>query len=173
MPSAPASSTSPTSPAPAPSPARACGGRVEWWDSPSSDQQEAAERATRQDLRRREKRRNRSTLRAEDGDRTSRAASNPACSSRACIRSRTRKRYQRYSSPAIASHGNLTWNCYNLLVDVELTHDEVTLISAPLYHIAALAQSGGQRGKAARALGVTRQGLAKMLRRLRIDAEVR
>ena len=39
--------------------------------------------------------------------------------------------------------------------------------------MAALAQSGGRRGKAARALGVTRQGLAKMLRRLRIDAEVR
>ena len=39
--------------------------------------------------------------------------------------------------------------------------------------MAALAQAGGQRGKAARALGITRQGLAKMLRRLRIDAEVR
>jgi transcriptional regulator with GAF, ATPase, and Fis domain len=39
--------------------------------------------------------------------------------------------------------------------------------------IAALAQCGGQRARAARALGVTRQGLAKMLRRLRIDAEVR
>jgi DNA-binding NtrC family response regulator len=39
--------------------------------------------------------------------------------------------------------------------------------------LAALAQCGGQRGKAARALGMTRQGLAKMLRRLRIDGEVR
>jgi DNA-binding NtrC family response regulator/tetratricopeptide (TPR) repeat protein len=39
--------------------------------------------------------------------------------------------------------------------------------------LAALAQCGGQRGKAARALGITRQGLAKMLRRLRIDVEVR
>ena len=36
---------------------------------------------------------------------------------------------------------------------------------------AALAQAGGQRARAARALGVSRQGLAKMLRRLRIDAE--
>ena len=36
---------------------------------------------------------------------------------------------------------------------------------------AALAQAGGQRIRAARALGVSRQGLAKMLRRLRIDAE--
>jgi two-component system response regulator HydG len=37
---------------------------------------------------------------------------------------------------------------------------------------AALAQTGGQRARAARVLGVTRQGLAKMLRRLRIDPEV-
>jgi transcriptional regulator with PAS, ATPase and Fis domain len=34
---------------------------------------------------------------------------------------------------------------------------------------AALASAGGQRAKAAEALGVTRQGLAKMMRRLRID----
>jgi DNA-binding NtrC family response regulator/tetratricopeptide (TPR) repeat protein len=34
---------------------------------------------------------------------------------------------------------------------------------------AALAQAGGQRHVAAKALGVTRQGLAKMLRRLRIE----
>jgi transcriptional regulator with PAS, ATPase and Fis domain len=34
---------------------------------------------------------------------------------------------------------------------------------------AALAQAGGQRARAARAMGVSRQGLAKMLRRLRID----
>jgi DNA-binding NtrC family response regulator/tetratricopeptide (TPR) repeat protein len=34
---------------------------------------------------------------------------------------------------------------------------------------AALARAGGQRAKAARALGVTRQGLAKMMRRLRIE----
>jgi DNA-binding NtrC family response regulator/tetratricopeptide (TPR) repeat protein len=34
---------------------------------------------------------------------------------------------------------------------------------------AALAQAGGQRARAARALGVSRQGLAKMLRRLRIE----
>jgi two-component system response regulator AtoC len=33
---------------------------------------------------------------------------------------------------------------------------------------AALAQAGGQRARAARALGVSRQGLAKMLRRLQI-----
>ncbi|GAA3810608.1 long-chain fatty acid--CoA ligase [Sphaerisporangium flaviroseum] len=42
---------------------------------------------------------------------------------------------------AVLSHANLTWNTVNLLVDVELAHDEVTLISAPLFHIAALAQT--------------------------------
>ena len=35
---------------------------------------------------------------------------------------------------------------------------------------AALARAGGQRSRAARSLGITRQGLAKMLRRLQIDA---
>jgi DNA-binding NtrC family response regulator/tetratricopeptide (TPR) repeat protein len=39
------------------------------------------------------------------------------------------------------------------------------------YVKAALAQAGGQRLAAARALGVSRQGLAKMLRRLRIEHE--
>ena len=34
---------------------------------------------------------------------------------------------------------------------------------------AALATAGGQRARAAEALGITRQGLAKMMRRLRID----
>jgi two-component system response regulator HydG len=35
--------------------------------------------------------------------------------------------------------------------------------------VAALARAGGQRARAARSMGVTRQGLAKMLRRLRIE----
>ena len=39
------------------------------------------------------------------------------------------------------------------------------------YVRAALAQAGGHRLRAARALGMSRQGLAKMLRRLRIDAD--
>jgi DNA-binding NtrC family response regulator len=39
------------------------------------------------------------------------------------------------------------------------------------YVRAALAQAGGQRLAAARALGVSRQGLAKMLRRLGIEGE--
>ncbi|MFC4113148.1 acyl-CoA synthetase [Nonomuraea zeae] len=42
---------------------------------------------------------------------------------------------------AVLTHGNLTWNTFNLLVDVPLAHDEVTLVSAPLFHIAALAQT--------------------------------
>jgi fatty-acyl-CoA synthase len=42
---------------------------------------------------------------------------------------------------AVLTHGNLVWNTFNLLVDVPLQHDEVTLISAPLFHIAALAQT--------------------------------
>jgi len=37
---------------------------------------------------------------------------------------------------------------------------------------AALAQAGGQRARAARTLGLSRQGLAKMMRRLRIDEKV-
>ncbi|MEV0590069.1 acyl-CoA synthetase [Nonomuraea cavernae] len=42
---------------------------------------------------------------------------------------------------AVLTHANLTWNVVNLLVDVPFAHDEVTLISAPLFHIAALAQT--------------------------------
>src|SRR5690606_36432456 len=42
---------------------------------------------------------------------------------------------------AVLTHANLIWNAFNLLVDVPLRHDEVTLISAPLFHIAALAQT--------------------------------
>ncbi|MFK4040670.1 long-chain fatty acid--CoA ligase [Nonomuraea wenchangensis] len=42
---------------------------------------------------------------------------------------------------AMLTHGNLTWNAINLLVDVPLGPDEVTLVSAPLFHIAALAQT--------------------------------
>jgi fatty-acyl-CoA synthase len=42
---------------------------------------------------------------------------------------------------AMLTHGNLTWNTFNLLVDVPLGHDEVALIAAPLFHIAALGQA--------------------------------
>ena len=39
---------------------------------------------------------------------------------------------------AVLSHGNLTWNSINVVVDTDFAHDEVTLISAPLFHTAAL-----------------------------------
>ncbi|MBW6440153.1 long-chain fatty acid--CoA ligase [Actinoplanes hulinensis] len=41
---------------------------------------------------------------------------------------------------AVLTHGNLVWNCYNLLVCVDIAGDEVTLLSAPLFHVAALNQ---------------------------------
>ncbi|MBB2944322.1 fatty-acyl-CoA synthase [Actinoplanes lutulentus] len=41
---------------------------------------------------------------------------------------------------AILTHGNIIWNCYNLLVGVDVASDEVTLVSAPLFHVAALNQ---------------------------------
>lgn len=42
---------------------------------------------------------------------------------------------------AMLSHANLTWNTFNHLIDVDLSADEVALVSAPLFHIAALAQT--------------------------------
>ncbi|MGW5154116.1 acyl-CoA synthetase [Nonomuraea wenchangensis] len=42
---------------------------------------------------------------------------------------------------AMLTHGNLVWNCFNLLLGVDVTSDEVTLISAPLFHVAALNQT--------------------------------
>jgi acyl-CoA synthetase (AMP-forming)/AMP-acid ligase II len=39
---------------------------------------------------------------------------------------------------AVFTHGNLTWNCYNLLIDLDLAGDEVALVSAPMFHTAAL-----------------------------------
>jgi fatty-acyl-CoA synthase len=38
------------------------------------------------------------------------------------------------------THGNIVWNVYNLLVDVDLRSDEVALVTAPLFHTAALNQ---------------------------------
>jgi len=40
----------------------------------------------------------------------------------------------------LLSHGNVTWNCYNMLVDVDVIADEVSLVSAPMFHTAALNQ---------------------------------
>src|SRR6185312_356936 len=39
---------------------------------------------------------------------------------------------------AVLTHGNLTWNAVNVVVDTDLAHDEVTLVSAPMFHTASL-----------------------------------
>ncbi|GAA1886733.1 long-chain fatty acid--CoA ligase [Streptomyces durmitorensis] len=39
---------------------------------------------------------------------------------------------------AMLTHANLTWNAVNVLVDADLTADTVALVSAPLFHAAAL-----------------------------------
>lgn len=39
---------------------------------------------------------------------------------------------------AVLTHGNLVWNAVNVVVDTDLAHDEVTLVSAPLFHTASL-----------------------------------
>jgi fatty-acyl-CoA synthase len=39
------------------------------------------------------------------------------------------------------THANVTWNTMNLLVDVDVTSEEVTLVSAPMFHVAALNQT--------------------------------
>jgi fatty-acyl-CoA synthase len=41
---------------------------------------------------------------------------------------------------ATLTHANVIWNCVNLLVGVDVAGDEVTLIGAPLFHVAALNQ---------------------------------
>ncbi|MQY09450.1 acyl-CoA synthetase [Actinomadura macrotermitis] len=39
---------------------------------------------------------------------------------------------------AVLTHGNITWNSVNVLVDIDLAADEVTLVVAPLFHTAGL-----------------------------------
>ncbi|MFE3031186.1 long-chain fatty acid--CoA ligase [Streptomyces canus] len=39
---------------------------------------------------------------------------------------------------AMLTHGNLTWNAFNVLVDTDLIADERALVSAPLFHTAGL-----------------------------------
>jgi fatty-acyl-CoA synthase len=36
------------------------------------------------------------------------------------------------------SHGNVTWNCINLLIDVDIATDEVNLLVAPMFHTAGM-----------------------------------
>ncbi|BAJ33159.1 MULTISPECIES: long-chain fatty acid--CoA ligase [Kitasatospora] len=38
----------------------------------------------------------------------------------------------------LLTHGNIVWNSLNVVVDTDLAGDEVTLVSAPLFHTAAL-----------------------------------
>jgi fatty-acyl-CoA synthase len=38
------------------------------------------------------------------------------------------------------SHANIAWNCYNLLLDVDVASDEISLVAAPMFHTAALNQ---------------------------------
>jgi fatty-acyl-CoA synthase len=42
---------------------------------------------------------------------------------------------------AALSHANIHWNSFNLLIDVDLAADEVTLANAPLFHVATLNQT--------------------------------
>ncbi|WP_419992641.1 acyl-CoA synthetase [Streptomyces boninensis] len=39
---------------------------------------------------------------------------------------------------AMLTHGNLTWNAVNVLIDHDLLADEIALVSAPLFHTAGL-----------------------------------
>ncbi|MCX2948765.1 acyl-CoA synthetase [Lentzea sp. NEAU-D7] len=42
---------------------------------------------------------------------------------------------------AMLSHANLLWNTFNLMIGVDIASDDVALVSAPLFHVAALAQT--------------------------------
>ncbi|KLU08341.1 o-succinylbenzoate--CoA ligase [Kocuria sp. SM24M-10] len=39
---------------------------------------------------------------------------------------------------ACLTHGNFTWNCFNVLVDYDLSVDEVSLMISPMFHVASL-----------------------------------
>jgi fatty-acyl-CoA synthase len=39
---------------------------------------------------------------------------------------------------AMLTHANITWNSVNVLLDLDLASDEVTLVAAPMFHVAAL-----------------------------------
>ena len=41
---------------------------------------------------------------------------------------------------AVLSHANLLWNSFNLLLNTDLNADDVTLVSAPLFHVIGLNQ---------------------------------
>ncbi|MDF5755116.1 long-chain fatty acid--CoA ligase [Spongiactinospora sp. TRM90649] len=39
---------------------------------------------------------------------------------------------------AVLTHGNVIWNSLNVIIEIDITSTEVTLVSAPLFHVAAL-----------------------------------
>lgn len=39
---------------------------------------------------------------------------------------------------AVLTHGNLTWNVFNAIVDYDVTREEVALMMSPMFHVAAL-----------------------------------
>ncbi|MCA4133377.1 long-chain fatty acid--CoA ligase [Arthrobacter sp. M4] len=39
---------------------------------------------------------------------------------------------------ALLTHGNLTWNCINVIVDMDLNRNDVSLLISPLFHVASL-----------------------------------
>lgn len=39
---------------------------------------------------------------------------------------------------AVLTHGNITWNCLNVLVDYDLTSEAVALMVSPMFHVASL-----------------------------------
>jgi fatty-acyl-CoA synthase len=42
---------------------------------------------------------------------------------------------------AVLSHANLLWNTFNLMIGVDIATDDVALVAAPLFHVAALTQT--------------------------------
>lgn len=39
---------------------------------------------------------------------------------------------------AVLTHGNVTWNCMNVLVDYDLTSEAIALMVSPMFHVASL-----------------------------------
>lgn len=42
---------------------------------------------------------------------------------------------------AVLTHGNLTWNCVNMIIDNDVVSDDVNLVVAPLFHVSALSNN--------------------------------